>query len=196
MTPTALVRAAKARGASDLHLTVGSRPVVRVAGRLRPLAEQPRVEDATIRGLVAPGLSSPEREGLDAATERDLGFEIDGVGAVRCHLFRQQGRLALACRLLPARVPALETLGLPASVAALARASRGLVLVTGPTGSGKSTSLAAMLDLLMRERTVHVLTVEDPVEFRHLPRQGLVTQREVGRDTASFAAALRAALAG
>ncbi len=186
------------RQASDLVLVPGSRPMVRVAGVLRRL-DAAVVDGAAVRELFAPHLGERSRAQLERLGAADLSLRLttaDGSTAwrMRVNLQRQRGELAAAIRALPRAIPALASLGLPESLADLVRPARGLVLVCGPTGSGKSTTLAALVDLLNREQARHVITIEDPVEYEHASQRSVVEQVEVGSDAPSFAAALRAAL--
>jgi twitching motility protein PilT len=196
-----LLAEAVRRGASDLLLVPGSPPSVRVDGRLGPLAGVPLAPDA-LEGLFAPHLSDRQRHALHDEGTIDLtlrfgtragGDEREG-WRFRVNLHRQRGVLAAALRALPRRIPTLEDLNLPASLADLVAPSRGLVLVCGPTGAGKSSTLAALVGHLNRTRAAHVITIEDPIEYEHASRLCLVEQVEVGIDAPSFAAALRAGL--
>ncbi|MFS8639472.1 MAG: type IV pilus twitching motility protein PilT [Symbiobacteriaceae bacterium] len=189
----AWLRAALERGASDLHLTVESPPVLRINGDLVDL-EGPRLRPENIREILEPVLNERARATLDREGTVDLAYSLPGVGRFRVNVFRQRGSLAAVFRLIPMRVPDLDTLGLPPVVATFCDLAQGLVLVTGPTGSGKSTTLAAMIDRINRTRRAHVVTLEDPIEYLHRHQRSLVNQREVGLDTPSFAAGLRAAL--
>jgi twitching motility protein PilT len=181
-------------GASDLHFLVGDRPSFRVNGTLRHVksdtlgsADTRRVCE-NLLGDAAAG------EDLDALKEHDCSYSIDGVGRFRVNLFRQRGSLCAILRVIPTAVPTLEGLELPARIQGLAEEERGLVLVTGATGSGKSSTLAAMISHINKTRSAHILTIEDPIEFLHKNKRASVTQREVGTDTESFTKALRAAL--
>lgn len=184
-----LIRLARQTDASDLHITE-DRPVYwRVQGRLAPCPQQPVDSPrAMILGLISP---AQQRE-LEAGQDLDFALTHPEGGRLRVNVFRTRGRLAAAIRLLPVEIPALETLNLPPVLTDLAMAPSGLILVTGPTGSGKSTTLAAMVDHILRQRPCHVLTIEDPIEY--LYQSGLVHQREIGREVPSYAAALRSAL--
>ncbi|MEW6524787.1 MAG: type IV pilus twitching motility protein PilT [Bacillota bacterium] len=189
----ALLGVAVERRASDLHLTVGAPPVLRVHG------EMVRLEGAELRpedtaALAAEVLPDKLRSRFDEAGEVDFAFGLEGLGRFRCNVFRQRGKVALAVRVLSEKVPDLATLGLPPVVAELAFKPDGLVLVTGRTGSGKSTTLAAMVELINQKRSGHIITLEDPIEYFHRHGQCIVNQREIGADSDSFAAALRAAL--
>lgn len=189
----AWLRAALERGASDLHLTVESPPVLRINGELVDL-EEPRLRPDRIREILEPILDGRARSILEREGQVDFAYSLPGTGRFRVNVFRQRGSLAAVFRLIPMRVPDLDTLGLPPVVATFCDLAQGLVLVTGPTGSGKSTTLAAMIDRINRTRRAHVVTLEDPIEYLHRHQRSLVNQREVGLDTPSFAAGLRAAL--
>ena len=178
------------RGASDLHLSAGSPPLLRVDGEIAPLGET-ALESSRIRQAVAETMP-PAMEFAEA--ERDFSFELPNVARFRVNAFLHQRGAGAVFRTLPLRVPDMASLGLGPVFRRIAEARHGLVLVTGPTGSGKSTTLAALVDHINATRREHILTIEDPVEFIHAPRASLVTQRQLGRDTASFADALRAAL--
>lgn len=188
-----LLRQAMALDASDLHLTVEVPPVVRVHGALRPLAGPPLTPRQT-QDLLFSILSDGQRRRFEEAGEIDFSYSVHGVGRFRVNGYRQRGTIGVAIRLIPAEVRSFEDLGLPPILADLARRPKGLILVTGPTGSGKSTTLAAMIDLLNSEQALHILTLEDPIEYLHRHKRSIVNQREVGTDTASFAVGLRAAL--
>ncbi len=189
-----LLRYAVRIGASDLHLTADMPPTIRMHGALRPMDEVGRFDAETLRNLVYGILTQVQREQFEAEHELDTSHEIAGVGRFRVNVCIQRGTVAIALRPIPNKVPELDTLGLPAAVGTFARLRRGLVLLTGPTGSGKSTTLAALIDVINRTRPVHVVTVEDPIEFVHEHKRSIITQREVGDDTSSFAEALRRAL--
>jgi len=181
------------RGASDLFLVSGSEPTVRIDGGL-VLVEGPILSGEDLGLMVRSLLDAPTLKQLGDARSVDLGFEREGVGRFRCNVHYQRGTPALSIRVLPETIPAIEDLGLPASIPALAALRRGLVLITGPAGSGKSTTLAALLARIAAERSIHILTIEDPIEYRLGHGSSLVEQVEVGRDSPSFAAALRSAL--
>ena len=187
-----LLREAVARGASDLHLTAGAPPTVRVDGDLVPL-ESPVLTGEATRVMVEELLDTGRLAELDCSGESDLGYSAAG-GRFRVNVYRRLGEFGIAIRSIPNSVPPLARLGLPAAVEALTRRPGGLVLVTGPTGSGKTTTLAAMIDSINERRPGHIISVEDPVEFVHRHKRCLVNQREVGSDTASFAEAVRRAL--
>lgn len=188
-----LLESTVALDGSDLHVTVDSAPRVRVDGALRPL-DWPRLGAGDTRELVYSALSEEQKKRFEATCELDCSFGIGGVARFRCNVFRQRGAVAAVYRRVPEAVRGLGELGLPPVVERWAERPRGLVLVTGPTGSGKTTTLAALIDRINVERDAHILTVEDPIEYVHRPKRSLVNQREIHNDTASFSAALRAAL--
>jgi len=188
-----LLRATVEMEGSDLHLTTHSPPQVRVHGRLRRLS-LPDLSPADSKQLAYSVLTDAQKKRFEETLELDFAFGVEGLARFRCNVFSQRGAVAAVFRLIPREIRSLEQLGLPISLAALAARPRGLVLVTGPTGSGKSTTLAALLDRINRERHDHILTIEDPIEYVHPHRGCVVNQREVHRDTESFSSALRAAL--
>src|SRR3989440_6356655 len=180
-------------GGSDLHLTTDSPPQVRVHGELRRL-QMPNLTPADTKQLVYSVLTDSQKKRFEETFELDFSFGIRGLARFRCNVFNQRGAVAAVYRLIPEQIKGFNELGLPAVIANLAERPRGLVLVTGPTGSGKSTTLAAMVDKINTERHEHILTIEDPIEFVHQHKGCLVNQREVHQDTQGFAMALRAAL--
>jgi twitching motility protein PilT len=180
-----------AEGGSDLHLTVGKEPSVRVHGALRPLEGMPALEPEPLRALLFDAIHPSKRERFEEQKELDTAYAIPGLGRFRMNLFVQRGAVGAVIRAIPDHVPELDSLGLPEIVKELADRPRGLVLVTGPTGSGKSTTLAAMVDRINRSKPVHIMTVEDPIEHVHDHQRAVVNQREVGSDTVTFAEALR-----
>jgi len=181
-------------GGSDLHLAAGSPPQIRLHGELQPIEGYARLEPGPLRGLVYGILSGRQREQLEERLELDASHPLPGKGRFRVNVFFQRGSVGAVMRAIPSRIPGLTELGMPPIVRELAELPRGLVLVTGVTGSGKSTTLAAMIDEINSRRSVHVMTVEDPIEFIHHHKKAVVNQREVGADTPSFASALRHAL--
>jgi twitching motility protein PilT len=180
--------------ASDLHLSVGSAPVVRVRGELRPLENVPVVTEDQSHELLYRMLTTEQQKRLEIERQIDVSHAIPGVARFRVNVFFQSGTLGAAFRLIPAEIKSLEELGLPESLHDLTQKPRGLVLVTGPTGSGKSTTLASLVDEINRTRPDHILTIEDPIEFIHPHKRCIVNQREIGTDAPNFAEALRAAL--
>ncbi len=181
-------------GASDLHVTTGARPVVRIHGELHELNAQPVLTPPVIQRVLYAILTQKQRERFEEALELDFAYSVPGRARFRVNVYRQRDALGAAFRLIPYEIRPLEELGVPPSVANFAMLPRGIVLVTGPTGSGKSTTLAAVVDLANRNRKDHILTVEDPIEFLHRHQGCIVNQREVGEDTHSFASALKHAL--
>jgi twitching motility protein PilT len=180
-----------AKGASDLHLSVGKPPGIRIDGHIWPLEGEPPLTPERTRLLVEGALSESQRDRFAEDLELDGSYTAPRVGRFRLNAFVQRGHVGAVLRAIPFAIPEFHTLGLPESVAALADAPRGLVLVTGPTGSGKSTTLASLVDIVNRSRRAHIMTVEDPIEFLHDHKQSTVNQREVGQDTRSFANALK-----
>ncbi len=181
-------------GASDLHLTAGSPPVMRVVGRLERLQDYGTLEPETLRTLLYRILSTDQQKVLDTRRQLDFSHAVPGLARFRVNTYFQRGTVAAAFRLVPAKIKPLDELGMPESLYELAEKPRGLVLVTGPTGSGKSTTLASLLNYINRNRHEHIVTVEDPIEFLHTHGTCVVNQREIGPDAVSFAEALRAAL--
>jgi twitching motility protein PilT len=176
---------------SDLHLTVGIHPSVRVHGELKPLTEFPVLNGSEIRRMVYAVLTQKQREKFEAEHELDTSHSIPGRGRFRVNVFLQRDSVGAVLRSIPYEIVPLETLGLPPAVAQFAQLPRGLVLVTGPTGSGKSTTLASLIDIINSTKPVHIMTVEDPIEFLHNHKTAVINQREVGEDTHSFAQALK-----
>ncbi len=182
------------RDASDLHLKAGQAPVLRVHGRLLPLPDWPAPDEADLADVLHTLADEAQREAFDYELELDFAYELPGVARFRVNVARQRGGLYLTLRAIGRDVPTLAGLGLPAACAWLATLPRGLVLVTGPTSSGKSTTLAAMIEHVNRTHARRIVTIEDPIEYLFEDRRSVVTQRQVGADTHSFAAALKHAL--
>jgi twitching motility protein PilT len=180
--------------ASDLHLTPGVEPMVRLRGELEALPGYDKLDAETTRDLVYHILSTEQHKLLETRRNIDMAYSVPGVARLRVNAFFQRNTVGAALRMIPSRIRTLAELGFPPNVELLAHKARGLVLVTGPTGSGKSTTLAAVLDLINATRHEHILTIEDPIEFLHGHRNCIVNQREVGFDATSFGDALRAAL--
>ena len=179
--------------ASDLHLTVGSPPAVRVDGKLQRLKYDFLTSEQT-KKLAYSMLNEKQKLKFEQNSELDFSFGIEQMSRFRCNMFVQRGNIAVVLRQIPYKIKSFEELGLPKVVAEFSKLPRGLVLVTGPTGSGKSTSLAAIIDKVNKERPVHIITVEDPIEYLHRHQLALVNQREVYSDTTSFSSALKYAL--
>jgi twitching motility protein PilT len=182
------------RGASDLHLTVGSQPAIRVNGTLHRLENFPALAPEDSRQLLYRILNTEQQKRLEIDRQIDLSYSIPGVARFRVNIYSQRESLAGAFRMIPDSLKTLEELGLPTSLYELTNKPRGLVLVTGPTGSGKSTTLSALIDEINRTRADHIITIEDPIEFLHRHKLCVVNQREIGPDATSFADALRGAL--
>lgn len=189
----ALLFMARERKASDVHLTAALPPKARVHGELVSLTEE-KLTPQRLEDLIRPMLTEAATEKIEKFGEADFSYAIQGQGRFRVNVFRQRGALAAVLRLVGTEVPPAEQLGIPAEVMELIYKKRGLVLVTGPTGSGKSTTLASMIDKMNRERNCHIITLEDPIEYLHSHREAIINQREIGMDSMSYAGALRAAL--
>lgn len=184
---------AKNAGASDVHLTVGIPPKMRINGSLVSL-DFPVLEPEDTRTMLSSIMSEEAQAHYEERGEYDMAFSLDGLGRFRVNAYKQKGHTAMALRLLSTTIPSPEELGVPASVIDLYQRKRGLVLVTGPTGSGKSTTLAAIIDKTNQCRDAHIITLEDPIEYLHQHKKSIVNQREIGFDSTSYATALRAAL--
>jgi twitching motility protein PilT len=195
MPPTLnqLLKSMVEMGGSDLHITTNSPPQVRVDGHLRPLSLPPMTPSET-KQLAYSILTDNQKHRLEENLEIDLSFGIKGLARFRANIFHQRGAIAAVFRQIPYEIKGFRELGLPIIIERLCEKPRGLILVTGPTGSGKSTTLAAMIDKINRERAEHIVTIEDPVEYLHSHKKCIVNQREVAADTHSFTAALRSAL--
>ncbi|MDD3927341.1 MAG: ATPase, T2SS/T4P/T4SS family, partial [bacterium] len=176
---------------SDLHIKAGVPPVIRINGQLVAAGSEPLSPDATME--LAGGMLTPEQHGRVEAGcgEMDLAYSIENLARFRVNIFRQRGTVEIAVRMVPIDIPTIGSLGLPPVVNDLTGHNRGLVLVTGPTGSGKSTTLAAMIEQINISRSCHIVTIEDPIEFLYKDKKSLVSQREIGLDTDSFALALK-----
>src|SRR5437763_1717962 len=189
-----LLKIAVESGASDLHIKVGSYPMMRVRGTLTPAIEDKKLDHEDVVAMGAAVMSTTQRQKFKESQEIDLAYSVPGLGRFRCNIFQQRGTVGLVLRVIPMQIRTIDELGLPEILKSVASEERGLVLVTGTTGSGKSTTLAAMLDHINKTRSAHVMTVEDPIEFLHRDNRSMVNQREVAVDTRSFAQALRSAL--
>jgi twitching motility protein PilT len=189
-----LLKIAVAAGASDLHLKAGAYPVMRVRGALLAASEEKRLDADELVAMSAEIMPPSVRQKFREAQEVDLAYSVVGLGRFRVNVFRQRGTVGLVLRLIPTEIRSIDDLELPVVLRTIASEERGMVLVTGTTGSGKSTTLAALIDYINRTRCAHVMTVEDPIEFLHRDHLSIVNQREVTVDTRSFAQALRSAL--
>jgi twitching motility protein PilT len=189
-----LLKIAVDNGASDLHLKVGSFPMMRVRGVLQAATEEKKLDHEDVVAMSAAVMSTAQRQRFKESQEVDLAYSVPGLGRFRCNIFQQRGTVGLVLRVIPMQIRSAAELGLPPVLTTIAEEERGLVLVTGTTGSGKSTTLAALIDHINQTRAAHVMTVEDPIEFLHRDCKSMVNQREVSVDTRSFAQALRSAL--
>ena len=189
-----LLRVAVRKGASDLHLKVGAYPMMRVSGALLPVTEEKRLMNEDTFAMGSSMMTPEQREKFTKTQEVDLAYSVGGLGRFRCNIFQQRGTMGIVLRVIPTKILNVDDLLLPPVLRRIADEERGLVLVTGTTGSGKSTTLAAMIDHINSARCSHIMTVEDPIEFLHRDSRSIVNQREVSVDTRSFAHALRSAL--
>jgi twitching motility protein PilT len=189
-----LLRAATQSGASDLHVKAGSQPYMRIGGELRPLLDAPRLNQEDTLDMAFSMMSNRQKQRFKEVNEADIAYGVSGLGRFRANVFQQRGSVGMVLRVIPDKVRSLSELGLPPVIEKISDEQRGLILVTGTTGSGKSTTLAAMIDHMNATRGGHIITIEDPIEFLHRDKKAFVTQREVDVDTRSFAEALRGAL--
>jgi len=189
-----LLKSAVEKKASDLHLKVGNNPVLRVDGHLVPVETVSKLTQEDAIAVAFSIMNNQQKQRFKEHSEIDLAYSSPGLGRFRVNIFQQRGTIGLVFRVIPTKILTVEELDLPPVVEKLAMEPRGLLLVTGTTGSGKSTTLAAMLDYINRNRTSNIVTIEDPIEFLHRDRKSIVNQREVGADTESFSVALRSAL--
>ncbi|HEY8022162.1 MAG TPA: type IV pilus twitching motility protein PilT [Thermoanaerobaculia bacterium] len=189
-----LLKIAVERKASDLHLKVGGQPVIRVDGDLIPLAELKRLMQEDTIAMAFSIMNARQKQRFKEEYEIDIAYSVPGLGRFRCNVFQQRGAVGLVLRVIPARIQSIRELMLPPVLEKLCEERRGLILCTGTTGSGKSTTLAAMVDYINGSRTEHVMTIEDPIEFLHRDKKSIVNQREIDVDTRAFSPALRSAL--
>ncbi len=189
-----LLRIACGHAASDLHLKVGAFPVMRIGGELHPVENAPRMKPEDTLDMAFSMMSNRQKQRFKEVSEVDIGYGVSGLGRFRANIFQQRGTVSIVLRVIPDHTKSTAQLGLPPVIDKIAEERRGLILVTGATGSGKSTTLAAMIDTINATRSGHIVTIEDPIEFLHRDKQSFVTQREVDVDTRSFAEALRGAL--
>ena len=189
-----LLKIATERGASDLHLKVGSHPVLRINGKLSSLTETKKLmqEDTIAMGFSL--MNARQKQKFKETLEIDIAYSVPGLGRFRCNIFQQRGTVGLVLRVIPVKIRTIRDLTLPKVIEKICQEQRGLVLCTGTTGSGKSTTLAGMIDYINSTRTEHVITIEDPSEFLHRDKKSIINQREIGVDTRNFAGALRSAL--
>ncbi len=178
-----LLRIATERRASDLHLKVGNYPHLRIDGELVPLTDQPRISAEDMLNMAFSMMSARQKQKFKETTEIDMAYGVAGLGRFRVNIFQQRGNVGLVLRVIPTKIRALDELFLPKVVEQICDMPRGLILVTGVTGSGKSTTLAAMVDRVNSSRAEHIVTIEDPIEFLHRDKKGYVNQREIGVDT-------------
>ncbi len=189
-----LLKIAAERRASDLHIKVGSHPVIRVDGELVPLVELKRLMQEDTIAMAFSIMSSRQKEKFKNNYEIDIAYSVPGLGRFRCNIFQQRGTVGMVLRVIPVKILSIRELMLPVVLERICEERRGLILCTGTTGSGKSTTLAAMIDYINAHRTEHIMTVEDPIEFLHRDKKSIVNQREIEVDTKSFSQALRSAL--
>jgi twitching motility protein PilT len=189
-----LLKIAVERKASDLHLKVGSHPIIRIDGELLPLGELKRLMQEDTIAMAFSIMNARQKQRFKEEFELDIAYSVPGLGRFRCNVFQQRGAVGLVLRVIPARIQSVRELMLPPVLERICEERRGLVLCTGTTGSGKSTTLAAMIDYINASRTEHIMTIEDPIEFLHRDKKSIVNQREIDVDTRAFSGALRAAL--
>jgi twitching motility protein PilT len=189
-----LLKQAHSLNASDLHIKVGSPPIIRVYGELTPLTSEGRVSQEDAVKIAFSVMTPGQGEIFKKKNDIDLAYSVPGLGRFRCNVFIQRGTIGIVFRVIPMRIPTIDELLLPEVIKKISMEQRGLILVTGTTGSGKSTTLAAMIDLINSQRTEHIMTIEDPIEYLHRDKKSIVNQREIGSDTESFSKALRQAL--
>ncbi|MFQ5663336.1 MAG: type IV pilus twitching motility protein PilT [Terriglobia bacterium] len=189
-----LLRVAVERKASDLHLKVGNYPYLRIEGLLVALTDQPRVSPEDMLSMAFSMMTNRQKQKFKETAELDMAYGVAGLGRFRVNIFQQRGNVGMVLRVIPTKIRSVEELNLPKVIERICDERRGLVLVTGTTGSGKSTTLAAMVDRINSSRADHIITIEDPIEFLHRDKKGCLNQREIEVDTASFPIALRAAL--
>lgn len=189
-----LLKIAIERNASDLHLKVGSHPVLRIAGELVPLVELKRLMQEDSIAMAFSIMNNRQKQKFKDHLEIDIAYSVPGLGRFRCNIFQQRGTVGLVLRVIPVKILTVKELNLPPILEKISMEQRGLILCTGTTGSGKSTTLAAMIDYINTHRKAHIITIEDPIEFLHRDKKSLINQREVEVDTRSFAVAMRSAL--
>ncbi|HLJ42197.1 MAG TPA: type IV pilus twitching motility protein PilT [Candidatus Acidoferrales bacterium] len=189
-----LLRRAVENKASDLHLKVGNHPYLRVDGILQPIADVPRITPEEMLSMAFSMMTNRQKQKFKETAELDMAYGVAGLGRFRVNVFQQRGNVGMVLRVIPTKIRTIEELNLPPVIDKICEEQRGLVLVTGTTGSGKSTTLAAMIDRINSIRPEHIITIEDPIEYLHRDKKGFINQREVEVDTSTFSTALRAAL--
>ena len=189
-----LLKIAVERKASDLHLKVGNHPILRINGKLLPMVELKRLMQEDTIAMSFSIMNPDQKEKFKVQHELDMAYSVPGLGRFRCNVFQQRGAVGIVLRIIPTQVKSIADLNLPLILEKIADERRGMVLVTGTTGSGKSTSLAAMIDHINIHRIEHIITIEDPIEYLHRDKKSIVNQREIGHDTINFSSALRSAL--
>jgi twitching motility protein PilT len=189
-----LLKKANTLDASDLHIKVGSPPILRIYGELAPLTSEKKVTNEDAVKIATTVMNAAQTETFKRKNDIDLAYSVPGLGRFRCNIFMQRGTIGIVFRVIQMRIPTIDELNLPEVIKKLSMEQRGLILVTGTTGSGKSTTLASMIDLINTTRTEHIMTIEDPIEYLHRDKKSIVNQREIGSDTESFSKALRQAL--
>jgi twitching motility protein PilT len=189
-----LLKIAVERGASDLHLKVGNHPVLRISGKLHPLVELKRLMQEDTIAMSFSIMNAQQKDRFKREHEIDMAYSVPGLGRFRCNVFHQRGAIGMVLRVIPTQVKNIGDLNLPLVLEKIADERRGMVLVTGTTGSGKSTTLAAMIDHVNTHRIEHIITIEDPIEYLHRDKKSILNQREIGQDTNNFSTALRSAL--
>lgn len=189
-----LLKKARSLDASDLHVKVGSPPILRIYGELTPITSEKRVSEEDALNIALSVMSPGQKDIFKKKNDIDLAYSVPGLGRFRCNAFVQRGTVGIVFRVIPTRIPSMEELLLPEVIKKLSMEQMGLILVTGTTGSGKTTTLASMIDLINTNRTEHVVTIEDPIEYLHRDKKSIINQREIGSDTESFSKALRQAL--
>jgi twitching motility protein PilT len=190
----ALLKKAVQRKASDMHIKAGSPPIIRVDGALTTLQDEPKMTPEDIQGIAAYVMKETQMEQFEKNREFDMAYSVSGLGRFRCNAYHQRGTIGIVFRFIPPEILELEALMMPVVIKKISLEPRGLILVTGTTGSGKTTTLSSMIDYINSNRTVNIITIEDPIEFLHRDKKSIVSQREVGNDATTFAKALRAAL--
>jgi len=189
-----LLKIAVEREASDLHLKVGNHPVLRINGILQPLVEIKRLMQEDTIAMSFSIMNPEQKENFKKQHELDMSYSVPGLGRFRCNIFNQRGAIGVVLRVIPTQIKSIPELNLPLVIEKICDERRGMVIVTGTTGSGKSTTLAAMIDFINSHRLEHIITIEDPIEYLHRDKKSIINQREVGSDTNSFTLALRSSL--